>query len=387
MRRPSVGADVVGYDIDPVAASIARFGLEIGSYGDIPLDVRGVEDTVAKQIKPYHMTKDGTGQWVEVLHHFWVEGRTCPGCGLEFDVHPHHQLAYDAVKGLQWAFCRSCHAVHEIPITRKQVHCGCGERTTIRSGALVNGHVYCPRCGHAEDLSARGRRTGQPPRWRLFAQEYIQGEGREVVRRFKAAGEEDRRLFDAAARSLELLEKKGHGLAPERPIPPEGRSDGRPLIHGFRSYRQLFNPRQLLHLAVLGQAVASVEDPRKRMLLGIAFSDHLTSNCMYAAYAFGYRRISPLFSIHGYRHIARPVELNPWLDGIGRGTFPNALNKIRRAIEFSKAPTYLGIDRGRDWSAVRSRPAQPPRGGVAPARPCAPRLRRTSHWSRTSPWT
>jgi adenine-specific DNA methylase len=87
---------------------------------------------------------------------------------------------------------------------------------------------------------------------------------------------------------------------------------------------------------------------------------------MYACYAFGYRRISPLFSIHGYRHITRPVELNPWLDGIGRGTFPNALNKIRRAIEFSKAPTYLDLDRGRDWSAARSALPKQPRGGVTP---------------------
>ena len=366
IEAANCGADVVGYDIDPVAASIARFGLDIGSYDDIPLGVRGVEDDVAERIKPYHLTKDNTGRCVEVLHHFWVEGRTCPSCGAEFDLHPHHQLAYDPAKGLQWAFCRSCDLVHEIPIPRKQVRCGCGERTTIHSGALLNGYVHCPQCGHAEELSARGRRTGEPPRWRLFAQEYIEGEGRKVVRRFKAAGEEDRCLFDAAALSLELLERNGHGLAPERPIPQEGRSDGRPLIHGFRRYRELFNARQLLHLTVLGRAVASVEDPRKRLLLGIAFSDHLTSNCMYAAYAFGYRRISPLFSIHGYRHISRPVELNPWLDGIGRGTYPNALNKIRRAIEFSKAPTYLGRDCGRDWSAVRSRLAAPPGGAPTP---------------------
>ena len=67
---------------------------------------------------------------------------------------------------------------------------------------------------------------------------------------------------------------------------------------------------------------------------------------MYVGYAFGYRRISPLFSIHWFRHITRPVELNPWLDRIGRGTFPNVLNKINRGIQFAKG-------------------ADPPRAGTA----------------------
>ena len=215
-------------------------------------------------------------------------------------------------------------------------------------GGAFWGKQACPSCGFAEDLSARGRRTGQPPQWRLFAQEYIEpGWGRNVHRRFKAAGEEDRVRYAEAAQKLQRLEKSSGVFSPSRTIPEEGRSDGRPLIHGFRRYRELFNRRQLLHLTLLGRAIAAAEDERCKRLLGIAFSDHLTSNCMYSAYAFGYRRISPLFSIHSYRHITRPVELNPWLDGIGRGTFPNALGKIRRAIHFAKAPRQMVPQGGR----------------------------------------
>ena len=53
----------------------------------------------------------------------------------------------------------------------------------------------------------------------------------------------------------------------------------------------------------------------------IAFSDHLTTNCMMTNYAFGWRRLAPLFSIRAFRHVPRPVEINPWLDGTGRGTY------------------------------------------------------------------
>jgi adenine-specific DNA methylase len=76
---------------------------------------------------------------------------------------------------------------------------------------------------------------------------------------------------------------------------------------------------------------------------------------MYTAYAFGYRRISPMFSIHSYRHITRPVEINPWLNGIGRGTFPNVLGKIAKAVGFAKAPTELNPNGGRQPAAALPR--------------------------------
>lgn len=361
VEAASCGAEVIGYDIDPVASAITRFELDLRSFDDLPPAVGKVADSVSEQMREFHLTRTSSGDEVEVLHHFWVERRRCEGCDETFDLHPHHQLAYDAAKELQWVFCRSCEATQELPIDRTQLRCGCGTRTTIRSGVLSAGKPTCPSCGFVEDLSARGRRTGQPPEWRLFAQEYIERGGRNVVRQFKAAGEVDRTRYSESARRLQRVESRYGAFAPSRSIPEEGRSDGRPLIHGFRRYTDLFNRRQLLHLTLLGRAIASEQDERSKRLLGIAFSDHLTSNCMYAAYAFGYRRISPLFSIHSYRHITRPVELNPWLDGIGRGTFPNAMSKIRRAIHFAKSPRQMSPEVGRmpaNVSAdVQGRPA------------------------------
>ena len=143
------------------------------------------------------------------------------------------------------------------------------------------------------------------------------------------------------------VEKAGGSFAPSRAITTDGRSDARPQIHSFTRYRDLFNDRQLLHLSLLGQAISRVEDPQSRKLLAPAFSKHLTTNCMYTAYAFGYRRISPMFAIHGFRHVTRPVEINPLLDGIGRGTFPNVLGKIAKAVAFATAPTNLDPKGGR----------------------------------------
>jgi putative DNA methylase len=340
------GASVIGYDIDPVATFITRFELEATNYDPMAPDIAELCASVSKRISPFHKTAvPGIGERV-ILHHFWVECRTCSACGASFEIHPHYQLAYSKEKGLQWVFCKECHEVLELPITRKEVRCGCGTRTHIAKGTLSQGKIQCPSCGNVSGLGDRGD-TPQRPEWRLFAQEYIEETQDGVTRHFKKAAERDRILYGKARRLLEDIERADGSFAPVRAIPASGRSDQRPLIHGFTRYRDLFNDRQLLHLTLLGQAIAGVEDPWLRRLLSMAFSEHLTTNCMYTAYAFGYRRLSAMFSIHSYRHITRPVEINPWLNGIGRGTFPNVLRKISKAVDFAKAPTELDPKGGR----------------------------------------
>jgi putative DNA methylase len=132
---------------------------------------------------------------------------------------------------------------------------------------------------------------------------------------------------------------------PQREVPREGRSDDRLIDYGYRAYHELFNPRQLLHLSCLAEAISATAG-RVREALALAFSDHLATNCMMTYYAFGWRRLAPLFSIRAFRHVTRPVEINPWLDGTGRGTFPNAVRQVQRAIDFAKAPEVACLDGG-----------------------------------------
>lgn len=343
------GARVIGYDIDPVATFITRFELDAASYDPSSPEIDELCTTISEQIAPFHRTSvPGIGERV-VLHHFWVECRTCEACGATFEIHPHYQLAYSKEKDTQWVFCKNCHEISEIPNARKEIRCGCGTRTRITNGTLDRGKVQCPECDHVSGLGERGN-SPTLPKWKLFAQEYLEETPAGVTRHFKLASKGDRIRFARACKSLSDVEQAEGQFAPSRAIPTDGRSDARPLIHGFTRYRDLFNNRQLLHLSLLGQALSRIENHKVRRLLAIAFSEHLTTNCMYTAYAFGYRRISPMFSIHGYRHITRPVEINPWLDGIGRGTFPNVLRKIAKAVAFASAPTNLNPKGGR-WPA------------------------------------
>ena len=336
-----LGAGVIGFDIDPVAVAISRFELEAGAPCDTNASIDALLDEVGTFVRSYHETLvDGVVR--PVLHHFWVETHACRSCGHEYDLHPHHQLAHNAAKHRQWVFCGGCGDVHELALSRKVLKCHCDHSTRIDQGPFQEGDCVCPICGFREAHADMGRPA---PRWRLFAQEYIVGSGTKPQRLFKPVRTQDLTLFETAANKLARFEAEIGPAAPARAIPAEGRSSMRPLIHGVTHYRQLFNDRQLLHLAVLGHCLSQVADTGAQRLLQLAFSEHLTTNCMYTAYAFGYRRTSALFSIHGYRHIVRPVEVNPWLQGVGRGTFLNALAKLRRVQAYARAPyVYAPVD-------------------------------------------
>jgi putative DNA methylase len=335
-----VGANVVCYEIDPVASMITSFELNATKLQPARLSYEQLTEDLTEFFSDYHTTLV-QGVPHPVLYHFWVEVFTCAACGSMFDLHPTFQLARDAARQLQWVHCSSCDNVHELPLSRRTVSCACGTKTRIEQGNYVRGSCVCPACGHSEPHSVAGRAT---PHYRLFAQEYLAGAGADRRRVFKAAEGDDQARYQKAVDSLARFEREFGVVGPVRAIPTTGRSDARPMINGIVNYRQLFNDRQRLHLGVLAKRIAAEPDKALKKVLELAYSEHLTTNSMYTSYAAGYRRTSAMFAMHGFRHIVRPVEVNPWLAGEGRGTFPNVVKKVLRALDYAHAPYFYVRD-------------------------------------------
>lgn len=342
LEAQRLGADVYGVDVEPVAAAIAKFQTHLRDLPDLEGPVRRLYAEVGQKLARYYEAEDEAGNRETMLHAFWVQVVSCHDCGHTFDAHPCFQLAWDDLSARQWVTCRACSRVFNARLKAKQVTCTCGVRTVARAGHVSRGAICCPRCGVQENLIDYARRTKSVPIFRLFAVETLpEGDAERVPlagRRIRTASKFDRRRFDNAKRRLNALLKASPSLLPRGRIPRKNRSDGRLLSYGYRDYLHLFNARQRLHLALLGQALAK-EKGVVRNALAIAFSDHLTTNNMMCAYAGGWRRLTPLFSIRAYRHIARPVELNPWLRNNGRGTFPNGVRSVIRASAALKSPS------------------------------------------------
>lgn len=348
-----LGANVLGIDVDPVACAITRFELRMAEMPDMVSTLEHLKRQVGEQLAPFYQTVTADGEARQVLHYFWVQVVDCAHCGQTVEAHPHYQLAYEAEGTRQWAFCSQCHQVQTLNRAEEELHCReCGTTTSILQGTNNYGRITCPSCKDRERLIEVAARTHYPPQWRLFALETLNPDNNSKRiplegRQFQPATSYDQEMLTRVRQALESRKNVGDiwQWIPSRPIPREGRADDRLLSYGYHYYWELFNPRQLLHLSYLAEAIHNLKEPF-REAMGIAFSDHLLTNCMMTQYAFGWRRLTPLFSVRAYRHISRPVEINPWMDGTGRGTFPNAVRQVQRAIESTRAPKELLLDGG-----------------------------------------
>jgi len=344
----ALGANVIGIDVDAVACAITRFELGAAETPDLDIALTTLKNQIGRDLQPFYQTVTPDGETRDVLHYFWVQVLDCRVCGRSIEAHPHYQLAYEAQGKRQWAFCRTCHAVADLDRARTRLSCRqCSARSQIQSGTVRYGTVTCPHCRHSERLIDVASRTGQPPQWRLFALETVSpaDNARSVPmaqRHFQAATEHDHAVFASAVLALEGSRDANGSIPwiPDRRVPCEGRADDRLPRYGYERYRDLFNPRQSLHLSRLAKAIVALDAP-VREALALAFSDHLATNCMMTHYAFGWRRLAPLFSVRAFCHVPRPVEINPWLDKTGRGTFPNAVHQIQRSIE--DARRFYGV--------------------------------------------
>lgn len=338
-----LGARAIGVDVDPIACAITELELKAGTLPDLWPALEQLQDAVGREISRFHVVDGPTGEPLTVLHHFWVQEADCGACGATTDAHPNYLLADDP-KG-RWVVCAHCGDVRRIDPGQQRFTCrGCQQRTVVAEGNVQAGTVACGACGEREPLIDMGRRTKRPPRWRVIAVEALapRTPRARVVpldeRIFLKAGRQERALYKQAEDRLTRgLRSDLAGWLPTDSIPTVDRDDDRLLAYGYSSWTDLFNARQLLHLASLAKAIARANE-ELRHPLAMAFSNHLTTNCMLTAYAAGWRRLTPLFSVRAFRHVPRPVELNPWVAGTGRGSFPNAIRQLMRAAEYARAP-------------------------------------------------
>jgi adenine-specific DNA methylase len=153
---------------------------------------------------------------------------------------------------------------------------------------------------------------------------------------FKRVDEQDRQLWNRTQN--EFAQRQDSLLFPRQAIPTAGRSDPRPVNHGYTHFWQMFNARQLLCLSILLENILLLPDKNIRELMLAAFSDSLNTNNMFCKYEVEWHKISLFFSLHAFHPIERPAENNVWGTTFGRGTFVKCFEKMRKAKEYCQKP-------------------------------------------------
>jgi putative DNA methylase len=329
----------IGFDIDPMAWFITRQELSIADLKALEMAFEQVRRNAQPKVARFYKTETECGEQRDVIYYFWVRTVTCPYCGETVELHPHYQLQRNGKEHIQTCFCLKCHEIHELPASRQVFTCkSCGTLTTISKGSISRTNVHCLHCG-ANWPRTRLREEqafGEP---KLFALQYLEpGKHRNPLKVFKKASQSDLTLFQVAEREFSVVIETFPAIQSllNTAIPLEGREDRRPINYGFHHYAELFNARQLLCLTNILKAILDIQDNSLQELLLLAFSDSLASNNMMCYYAFDYDKLTPLFGMHGYNMVTRPVENNVWGTSLGRGSFKNCFTKVLKGLSYMR---------------------------------------------------
>lgn len=327
-----LGCKVIGVDINPVAWSTTKKEIEPVDLADLDTTYHQLEKSAGNFIKQYYCTKCPQGHRAEVMYFFWVKVAKCKSCGSKVRLFPNYELSRQDQFNV--VLCPHCLQIIETDGYDPKTRCPeCGKFFDPRKGVSARGVFCCPKCGEEQRILDAINENGGRLDTELHA---LEGYCNSCGRFFKRVDSNDIALWEQAKREYKKHEDKL--LIPHQKIPIEGRSDPRPVNHGYTHFKDMFNERQLLCLSRLLEEILKIPDVNIRELMLIAFSDCLDANNMFCKYEVEWHKISLFFGLHAYHPIERPTENNVWGTEYGRGTFAKCFEKVRRAKVFCKKP-------------------------------------------------
>ncbi len=327
-----LGCKVVGVDINPVAWFVTKKEVEPADLAKLDVAFKELEQTAGDRIRRYYLTTCPRHHTSEVMYYFWVKTADCPTCHKKVRIFPNFELSRR--DNVSVFFCSRCLQI--IETSKYSRHTRCHECNNIfdpRRGVSRRGSFTCPSCHTEQRVLNIVQQKGAALEFELHA---LEGYCQICGRFFKRVDEDDLKLWRQAKAEFEL--KANSLLFPRQAIPAEGRSDPRPINHGYAYFYQMFNQRQLLCLSILLEHILKIPDPNIRELMLIAFSDSLDANNMFCKYEVGWHKVSVFFGLHAFHPIERPAENNVWGTAFGRGTFAKCFEKMRRAKAFCQSP-------------------------------------------------
>jgi len=333
-----LGFDVVGCDINPMAHWIVQQSLT-----DLDIDAfrraaRSIQDDVAKQIAQHYTTQClKCGDEAQVKYFLWVKTTKCPHCDKVTDLFPGYRLAEAERHPKHVLSCAQCGELNEFdtpPTRAKPRKCRrCSGKLHIE-GNVQNRKVECTHCESKFKLGS----FEAPPVHRMWAIEYHCSRcyHDHAGRLFKAPDKHDLENVRAAERALARRDA-------QLPIPaadiPAGDETDRLHRWGYRRYRDLFTPRQLLGLGMLLARIKQTAQREIRHALLTVFSDILRYQnllCRYDTYAL---KCQDIFSVHGYPVGLVQCENNLLgIERVGSGSWVHFVEKYIRAKNYCAAP-------------------------------------------------
>lgn len=378
MEAIRFGADVTGVDLNPVAWFITKKELEAHEIDkkDLEQAFEQVHEAVADEIQSHYRTAcpHDDDHVADVVYAFWVRKLDCTSCGETIPLFKDYRVANGRYENDDKynVYCPACDSIFLTDDYRSESACTeCGHDYIPANGPVSRGGNYgCPSCGLKYSI-VDAISDGQSYSENLYAIEYYctdcddEGKDRSTAKGYKAATDVDRGQFDETEAEWETSEEKD-AYAPDGDIPVGAITAASPINgndvfrHGYETWRDMFNSRQLYCLSRLLSAIDDIDDQRLKEYLLLAFSDSLQFQNTFALYNIQGTKIEGIFRQHSYTPRVEYVENNVWGTRAGRGTFQNTWEKIVDGVAFAHEPTERYLEEG---EAKQTAPFETPVGG------------------------
>ncbi len=345
-----IGCDVLGFDINPMAAWIVREEIEYLDHAAYRKAASRLVKSLQGEVGELYRTDCPTfgDKDVPVKYFLWVKTVPCEACGIDVDLFPGYLLADDTRHPRHVLVCAECGELNEVMALDNPGRCSCCRSKLVVNGPAKRGRCACKACG---EVVKYPRKDMGPLSHRLFAIEYANPQRRSEHkgRFFKKPDLKDLARAAKAEKRAKALTAQ---FIPEEEIPAGDESD---RLHrwGYHYYRELFNARQLLGLEMSCRLIAAVKDKRIKHALATNLSDLLRYQNMLCRYDTMALKSLDIFSVHGF-----PVGLvqcesnllgivNDAGVNVGSGGWTNIIDKYAKAKHYCDAPFEVQHQGGR----------------------------------------
>lgn len=336
-----VGCDVVGFDINPMAAWIVREEIEHLDIAAYQEEAALLLDTLRAEVGHLYVTDCphyGDND-VPVKYFLWVKTIDCEACGKKVDLFPGYLVSEDARHPKNVLVCPDCGDLNEVEDRHNPGSCQTCHARLCTEGPAGRGRCICAHCGHENEYPRKGAGA---LKHRLFAIEYYNPHRKTAHkgRFFKKPDAKDLQRVAEAEKRWRALQAR---FVPDEEILAGDETD---RLHrwGYHYYREMFSARQLFGLELSCRLVAGIKDERIRHALATNLSDLLRYQNLLCRYDTWALKSLDIFSVHGFPvgHVQCESNLLGIINGngtnVGSGGWTNIIDKYTRAKQYCYEP-------------------------------------------------
>jgi len=359
-----LGADVVGYELNPVAWWIEKKSMDEVNIEVLKQQADELISDVAEEVKKYYTTVDPqTGQECDVLYYFQSQRVPCLTCDEEVQLFPRYELARTKKTRAGALYCpnQDCDdRVIELESRNKGLEKGVEIKIDDETTAVVSedGNEICPTCGfefdpsdgnygygkytcsngHKHDVKETLQRQNKKPKFDHFALQYEDPHGNKRIKEFD----------DNDAKRVKQAKEKYDELREDLPIPsqkiPEGDKTDALLNYNYETFEELFTDRHLLTFGLLfdkaweirQQEIENADSQNIAEFLVTGISNCLERNSKLTMWNYIHQHGENVFRRHAFVPRTQPLEASPF--GSHNPSINNALDKIIDAKEYCTNP-------------------------------------------------